>query len=178
MEESWILELLLPELTHYLKSERGKIVYHYLSCADEMNRKLKYPLHRAVLTACFLFPLLEDELQKELTSPSLGDVIAHTSETIKQFITQSFSHFPKRLILTTNFILTTQYRFAPFSNRHPLKTSLLNMKEFSLALQFYKIRATLDHQLRKTYLETVEQYDAHKTQKEHRKPHYPPVKKR
>lgn len=174
MTESWLLELLLPRLTRFLKSEQGKIIYHYLSVADQFNQKQEEPLHRAVLTACLLFPLLDNSLNKDFTeknlTPNMGDIILHTNDIMKSFVTTAFSHFPRRLVLSTNFILHTQYRFSPLSKKHSMKPNMFHYKEFPLAMQFFKIRAAVEPNLRETYLHWNEHYMSHRKTAHHPHP--------
>lgn len=172
MTESWMLELLLPELTRFIKGEKGKIIYHYLSAADQYNKKhSEHPLHRAVLTSCLLFPLLDTYLANDFTSkgltPNMGDIMLHTNDIMKKIVTTSFSHFPRRLVISTNFILNTQFRFSPLSKKHTLKPSMFHYKEFPLAMEFFKIRAALDPALRETYSHWNEHYLTHKKSSHH-----------
>ena len=119
MTESWMLELLLPELTRFIKSEKGKIIYHYLAAADQYNQKNpEQPLHRAVMTACLLFPLLDSYLAKDFTekglAPNMGDIILHTNDIMKKFVTTAFSHFPRRLVLRPISYSTPSTVLSPF----------------------------------------------------------------
>lgn len=177
MADSWLLELLLPELTHVLKSEMGKKIYHYLSAADQYNSKNpENPLHRAILTSCLLFPLLEKSLAKDFTDkglkPNMGEIIMHTNSAMKRIVTTSFSHFPRRLVISTNFILNTQYRFVPLSKKHSLKPSMFHYKEFQLALQFFKIRAAIDPELRESFHSWNEHYQQYRKAAHHPHSHY------
>lgn len=177
MAESWMLELLLPGLTRFIKTEKGKSVYHYLSIADQFNQKQEEPLHRAILTACLLFPLLETYIAKDFTdkglTPNMGDIILHTNDVMRKIVTTSFSHFPRRLVLTTNFILHTQFRFSPLSKKHALKPNMFHYKEFPLALQFFKIRAAVNPALRDTYQHWNEHYVSHRKSTHHHHHHHP-----
>ncbi len=176
MTESWMLELLLPELTRFIKSEKGPIIYHYLSVADQFNQKHPEPLHRAILTACLLYPLLDTYIAKDFTAkgltPNMGDIILHTNDIMRSIVTTSFSHFPRRLVLTTNFILHTQFRFSPLSKKHSLKPNMFQYKEFPLAMQFFKIRAAVDPAMRDTYLHWNEHYLNHRKTAHHQHHHH------
>lgn len=149
MVESSLLDLLLPSLTYFLEGKLGGEVYKYLSLADSINlHRRRKPLDRALLTSCLLFPLLENEINLHCLEhhykPHIGQIMTLTSALIKTIFTSSFSHFPRRILATMNFILTTQYRLTPLSSKRFPRPKLMHNKEFELALQFLKIRALRD----------------------------------
>lgn len=155
MAESGLLELLFPSITHFLETKHGKAIYHYLSCADELSQYSRVTTDRAVLTACLLFPILETEVKAQFLSkgsiPHLGDLMLLSSSLIKNFVTSSFSHFPRRISSTISYILAMQYRLTPLSGRRHPRPKLLGNKEFAHALRFLKIRALVDDRLIETY---------------------------
>lgn len=155
MAESGLLELLFPIITQFLETKNGKAIYHYLSCADELNHYSRVSTDRAVLAACLLFPVLETEVKAQFlnqgTTPHLGDLLLLSSSLVKNFVTSSFSHFPRRISSTISYILAMQYRLTPLSGRRHPRPKLLNNKEFAHALRFLKIRALVDGRLIETY---------------------------
>lgn len=157
MAESSLLELLLPSLTHFLEGKLGEEVYNYLSLIDAINiYRGRKPLDRAILTSCLIMPLLENEINLHFLEhkhkPHIGQIMTMTSSLIKALFISSFSHFPRRILATMNFILTTQYRLTPLSGKRFHRPKLMHNKEFELSLQFLKIRALRD----KTYSEAFE----------------------
>lgn len=149
MVESSLLDLLLPSLTYFLEGKLGGEVYKYLSLADTINlHRGRKPLDRAILTSCLLFPLLENEINlhslEHHYKPHIGQIMTMTNALIKAIFTSHFSHFPRRILATMNFILTTQYRLTPLSSKRFARPKLMHNKEFELALQFLKIRALRD----------------------------------
>ncbi len=163
MAQSGLLELLFPCLTHFIEQKKGKEIFHYLASADEINKaNPRHPLDRAILTACLLYPILEQEIQtqyldKEIT-PHIGQIMMVTSSLIKGFVTSSFSHFPKRISTMMSFILATQYRLTPLSGKRHPRHKLLSNKEFRHALHFLKIRALVHSHLMPAYTSWKEMY--------------------
>lgn len=162
MMHTGLLEHLFPCLTHFIQSKHGKEIYHYLSCADQINLYSKRPLDRSIITCGLLFPILEREIKTQYLdrghSPHMGEIMLLTSSLIKGFVTSSFSHFPKRNSSAMSFILSTQYRLTPLSGRRHPRPKLMHNKEFELALIFLKIRACVQPKLQETYEYWREQY--------------------
>lgn len=162
MTKTGLLEHLFPCLTHFIESQHGKEIYHYLSCADQINLYSKRPLDRSIITCGLLFPILETELKTQYLDrghmPHIGEIMALTSSLIKGFVTSSFSHFPKRNSVAMSFILSTQYRLTPLSGKRHPRPKLMHNKEFELALVFLKIRALVNSKLQESYEYWREQY--------------------
>lgn len=146
-----MLDMLFPSLNQFLRSAKGSETFRFLKAVDVIHQQSDKTFDRSVLTACLLFPILEEELRNEFLSkelkPHLGEIIITISNIIKAFVTHSFSHFPRRLNALASYILSTQYRFTPFSGKRHHKPKILHHKEFPLALQFFKIRSMLDNEL-------------------------------
>lgn len=176
------LDLLFPYLNKFMKSEKGTAVFTNLRIIDQMNRQqIKSPLDRSILISCLLYPALECEIQKEYIdngiTPHLGQIIASTADVIRHMITQSFSHFPRRLAHMTSYILSTQYRFTPITGKRHIKPKFATHKEFPFALRFFKIRAAVDPSLLKTY-ESWKRFHVQKSKTgKHVIPHPPPHKR-
>jgi poly(A) polymerase len=176
MTEAGLLEILFPTLTHFLQGKYGKEVYAYLSVVDKFNlNNPKTPLDRAILMSCLLFPILEREIHTQYTSkgiiPHIGEVMMLTASLIRAFVTSSFSHFPRRISSTAGFILATQYRLTPLSGKRHIRPKLFRIKEFQLALQFLKIRASVDENLLETYSTWNTLYRQHERHHERRHHH-------
>jgi len=156
MAESSLLELLFPCLTHFIQGKHGEEIYSYLDQADRVNKeRYDKALDRNVLACCLLFPILEHELKLQFTdkgiAPHIGEIMMVSAGIIKAFVTSSFSHFPKKMSTTIGYILTTQFRFTPFSGKTHHKPKLYHHKEFSLALQFLKLRTLINPDLAEEY---------------------------
>ncbi|MCE5319149.1 MAG: polynucleotide adenylyltransferase PcnB [Parachlamydia sp.] len=182
MHEAGLLEQLLPPVSHYLHGPHADEVFKFLSAADRFHAaNPKITLDRAILMSCLLFPILETEvrnhyLNKGLT-PHIGDIMMLTSTLLRAVLTASFSHFPRRISTTANFILTTQYRLTTPSGKRQVRPRLFRIKEFELALKFLKIRAIADEQLLEDYAAWKALYQQH-THHAHHKGHPPPRTRR
>ena len=164
-----------------LHTPRGKLIFHYLACADQIfHHKNKNTLDRAVLTACLIYPLLEQELQLQYLNqnrtPHIGEITLIASSLIKEILIQAFSHFPRRITATVISILVAQFRITPFTGKRHYREKLIRHKDFDLALKFLKLRAMVDEKLVDLYTSLRDQYRQtfhHSDRKHH---HLPPRK--
>jgi poly(A) polymerase len=181
MMEAGILELLFPALTHFIRGKGGYEIFRFLEYADSVNRQLiKKPIDRNVLACCLLFPILEKEIQDQHLNkgqvPHIGDVIVITGGIIKAFVTSSFTHLPRRMTALIGYILSTQYRFTPFSGKRHHRPKLFHQKEFLFALQFFKLRSMVKPSIKDIYNEWEGLYRQYTTSR--RGHHTAPHKKR
>lgn len=179
MAENDLLEVLFPCLTFFLKGEFGEEVYRYLEVADQLNNHaMKWPLDRSILASCLLYPILDREIHSQYLQhrklPNFGEILMITSSVVKGVVASSFAHFPKRLNMMTSFILSTQYRMTPLSNRHQQRHRLFHMKEFDLALRFLQIRSLVNPELAETYNQWYHQYKQERQSQRHEHHNPPP----
>lgn len=163
LAENKFLNILFPQLMQALHTAQGKMIFHYLACADQIfHHKGKNVLDRAVLTACLIFPLLEYELKEQYLNkklvPHIGEITLTASSLIKGILIQAFSHFPRRITSTVNSILVAQYRITPLTSKRHYREKLFHHKDFSLALKFLKLRALVDSKLVDVYTSIRNQY--------------------
>lgn len=156
MVESGMLSLLFPELSNYMEGKFGETIYDLLCIADKINSKKELKtLDRSILAACLLFPMMEQEIKiaflDEKIVPNYGQVLEIADNLIKRVILSSFSHFPRKISSTVQYILAAQYRLTPPSGKKHLRPKLLLHHEFDLALQFLKIRCLKDKSLVDSY---------------------------
>lgn len=156
MVESRILEMLFPCLDHFLLGEHKNDIYALLETVDKIQgNNNKKPLHRAVLTSCLLFPILEKEIQATYLNvdqiPHFGEIMMLTNSVIKAVMISSFSNIPKRLSAEVAFILSTQYRFVPLDDRRHHRTRMFRNHDFELALKFLRVRAIANNELVEVY---------------------------
>lgn len=173
------LNILFPQLAKFIKTHKGKIIYHYLECADQLyHHKGKNVLDRPLLTSCLIYPILEKELEKKYLSknhiPHIGEITLLTSNIIKEVLISSFSHFPRRISSTMIAILVGQYRITPLSGKRHYRERMFRNKEFDLSLKFLKIRALVDEKLVDTYLSIRNQYRQFIHHGDHRRHHPAP----
>lgn len=163
MAEHNFLSILFPRFMQALRTPKGKLVFHYLACADQLyQHKGKNTLDRAVLTSCLIFPLLEQELHRQFLSkkqiPHIGEITIVASTLIKEILVQAFSHFPRRITSLMVSILVAQYRITPLTGKRHYRDKLFRHKDFDLALKFLKLRAMVDAQWVDIYTSIRNQY--------------------
>lgn len=178
MAEYNFLSILFPRLMQALRTPQGKYVFHYLACADQLyHHKGKNTLDRAILTSCLIYPLLEQELQRQFLSkkhiPHIGEITIVASTLIKEILIQAFSHFPRRISSVMVSILVAQYRMTPLSGKRHYREKLFRHKDFELALKFLKLRALVDAKWVDVYTSIRNQYRQIMRQGE-RKHHHSP----
>jgi poly(A) polymerase len=154
--ESDLLSILFPALSDFFHQEISDSIYAYLRAADSMNIKGHYRvLDRSLLTAAILFPILENEIKKEIAKenqiPHLGEVMKLSEKLVHDLLFQAFSHFPRRIRLGALNILQLQYRLTPLEKSRRLRMRFIRQKGFHYALTFLKLRALLEPGLFKTY---------------------------
>lgn len=174
LAENNFLGILFPHLMRALHTPQGKIIFHYLACADQLfHHKGKNTLDRAVLSSCLIYPLLEQELNRQFLSkklnPHIGEITLTASTLIKEILVQAFSHFPRRISSTMVSILVSQYRITPLTGKRHYRERFLRHKDFELALKFLKLRALVNGELVDIYTSIRNQYH----QLIHRKHHNP-----
>jgi poly(A) polymerase len=152
MTKFGLLEILLPTLAHFLEHKEGQEIYDFLDEADLLLKEPHTPLlSRAVLLSSMVFPLLNQHLtahiQKKERSLHLGQVQKEAALIIDQ-IFQPFFILPKRIKGSMVSLLTTQYRLTPLENKAPGKIRIPRTPDFSLALDFLKLRARLEPALK------------------------------
>ncbi len=170
------LSILFPALMQALRTSQGKLVFHYLACADRLyHHKGKNTLDRAVLASCLVFPLLERELDRQFLSkkksPHIGEITLEASSLIKNLLMQPFSHFPRRITSLMISIMVAQYRFTPLSGKRHYRERFLQHKDFDLALSFLKLRALVDAKWVDIYSSIRNQYRQMAPHKSQSAPH-------
>lgn len=173
-----LLAILFPSLMRAIRTPQGKLIFHYLACADRLHHhKGKNILDRAVLTSCLIFPLLEYELEKTYLSkkviPHIGEITLVASSLIKEILIQAFSHFPRRITSMMVSILVAQYRLTPLTHKRYNKEKFFRHRDFVQALNFFKLRALVDAKWVDIYTSIREQHRQSTRHSDH-KPHHPP----
>lgn len=179
MGQSGMLRLIFPSLATFLELEEGKKTYDLLLVADQMNQSNKSKmLDRSILTSCLIYPFLEREIRTQFIEkenvPHLGEILLTTSSLIKDVMTSSFSHFPRRISTLMSAILAMQYRLTPISGKRHYRIKLLKSKEFPLALAFLKIRALADKRYMEAYMDWKNAYRQTMRQGTRREHAHPP----
>lgn len=183
MTQARMLHLLFPMVTDYLETENGRQVFDLLQVADQINQQQREnPLSRPILSACLLFPIVNQELKEKYIekgkTPHLGEVMMTTSAIMKKFVISSFSNLPRKLSTITTAIIAMQYRMTPLSGKQTIRHKSLSMNEFPDALQFLKMRAVLEPDLLKPYKAWNNAWRQHLKKGVHQKHHHPPPEKK
>jgi poly(A) polymerase len=163
MVEHRMLEWLAKPLAYFLNGPHGKEVFALLTCADKVCQAYgPGVLDRAILSACLLYPILQQEVHarfiKQGTTPKYADIVLLCASVIKGVLVSSFAHFPRRISSITAHILSSQYRLTPLSGKCSYLTRLARQKDFSYALKFLKLRSMADPQWETHYRTWKELY--------------------
>ncbi len=157
-----ILHILFPPMTDVLKTPFGKMIYRYLSCADQWRvHKGTIVLDRSVLVACLIYPLLDYEIHQHLAKnhvPHFGEITMMASTLMKSLLIQPFPHFPRRIMSLATLIMMSQYRLTPIAGKRHYREKLFHHKDFKHTLKFLKLRALVDEKLVDTYVSIKNQY--------------------
>ncbi len=172
LAESDLLSILFEKFSSYFEGPVGENIYAYLKAVDSMNGGGYRPLDRSILTAALLFPIVEAEIKNYTEQhnqlPHQGIVIQLIENLVHELLFEAFSHFPRRIRSTAQFILQMQFRLTPLDSAKRPRTRIVRHKEFNLALLFLKLRALMHHDLFKSYehwkkihTKSKEEHDSH-----------------
>ncbi len=150
MTDYGFVELLFPCFHYFFADATKGIAMRYLQAVDERcSRRRK--LDRSVLLAAIVYPILEEELR--LLMEDRQCVIAtkevmHLAETLLHGIsTSSFVQFPKKILSNLFLIIVNQVRMAPLKRDPHFHARFHSHEEFSLSLEFLRLRALVDPSL-------------------------------
>ncbi|MBP9841378.1 MAG: polynucleotide adenylyltransferase PcnB [Simkaniaceae bacterium] len=147
MTDRGLIQMMLPDLSHFLEHPDGSEIYDYLNQADQaiLENPSEKP-DRTVLLSCLVFPLFDKHLSQIFNAdspPHLGEIFQE-ADRIVQCIFWPFLQLPRRLRVGMGTLLTSQYRIIPFGKTKKQRVRLPRVPEFSLALDFFRLRAGLD----------------------------------
>lgn len=148
MTDHGMLQPLLPDISRFLESNDGENVFSYLQEIDLHHKEPpREKIDRAVLLSSLAFPLLQTHIHAHIKEsdrkPHLGEIQDETYEIISK-IFGSFFHIPKRLKGKMISLLTSQYRITPIDPRPGRRVRIPKIADFSLAIDFLKLRARLE----------------------------------
>ena len=157
MTQHQLLKQLTPNLSDFLETEEGHVIYDYLQVASKMAQtQHQTPLKRPVLLCCLIFPLLEKHLKvcsfRRKKPLHLGEVYQESIELIDTVFGPCF-RLPRRLKIMTLDILVSQYRITPLSGIKKRKPKIPCVSHFDLALQFLSVRVKVSPSLEEIALE-------------------------
>ena len=168
LNQSGLLQPLLPELAHYLETRpENKILALLGEIDDEIKKGPPQPLDRSLLLTTLIFPLFDDFLKTKIQGkdrlPHLGQ-ISELAQHVIDCIFNPFFKIPRRIRSIVAFLIATQYRFVPLDGRPSRRTRPPKDPFFPMALQLLKIRAAIQPELLPVYtLWTEASFDSHET---------------
>ncbi len=150
MADSGLLKLLFHKIHHRFKNPESPH-YPFLIAADHFNQKNpKHTLSRGLLTSALLFPIVDERLQAFKAKgefPHLGQIHTLCYDVIQEFLIDSFTHFPRKILADAAMIITHQYRMTPLQGKTHYSFRFLKSRDFADALLFLRLRAEADHEL-------------------------------
>lgn len=167
LHDSGMLPLLFSVLSHHFNGPEGDELSAYLGASDEVVKtSTKFPPDRSILVAAVLYPLFEKQIKAMTPAPHLGTITIIATDLIRHYLMTAFSHFPRRMSASINFILTTQFRLTSLTGKKTPTIRLFRMSEFAFALRLLKIRAMVNPELQPTYIQWREQFRQYLRQNE------------
>lgn len=156
MSQSNFLEILFPCFHHFFCGSSQELAYSYLKAIDEIHHKYDMTLDRSELLAGLVFPILEQELISLTADRQMplgyADIVHLSHSLLRGITTSSFAHFPKKIVATTHYIMTTQYRLTPHTGKPRFASRFSSPQDFRLALNFLNIRSQVNPELQEIYL--------------------------
>lgn len=154
MSEYGLLKHLFPPIDTFLRSKDREILLSLLHEADELQKEKK--LGRSTLMSILAWPLLNEKVKSIIrdsgSPPHLGAILQECSKVISDLCAE-FMHLPKKLRLFMRFILTTQYRLTPLTNRKLMRAKTVEDEAFSRALDLTQIRGAFNPEAYSAYEE-------------------------
>ncbi|MDP1835356.1 MAG: polynucleotide adenylyltransferase PcnB [Chlamydiales bacterium] len=157
LQQQGFLELLFPWLSHFLEGPHADTVYSLLAGSDRYHKDpvQQETLDRSILSTCLQYPILHEEIRTQYLDrdyiPHVGEISNLAASIGKAVSSSSFSHFPRRLRILAHYIMTMQYRMTPLNQKIHYRSKIVRHPDFSLALDFLRIRALADPSLRPIY---------------------------
>ncbi len=161
MTEYGVLQMLLPQIAHFLEHPGGNEVFAYLQEIDEMQKERFEKLDRSLPLCALVYPLLTAHLKAHFIdckrTPHLGDIQTAVADMIRE-VFEPFFHLPRRIAGKMMAILNGQYRMTPFEQTKK-RARLPKIPEFNLAIDFLDLRTRIDPELKQTYTTWKEAFD-------------------
>lgn len=143
-----LLQLMLPEIAHFLETKEGEEIYSYLQEVDANCYHINMPpVDRAILLCCLLYPIFQKRIQTRYIDrnrhPHLGEIQSEAYDLVGD-VFKVFLQIPRKLRMEAVSILTCQYRLTPVDKKKLKILRIPNDPNFFLALQFLEIRSFLE----------------------------------
>lgn len=155
MHHNDFLEILFPCFHHFFSDQHERTAVHYLHALDDLQRKRSRFVDRSVQLAALVFPILEQEcltlMQDRQVPLKHSDIINLSYSLLRGISMSSFAHFPKKIIATTHFINTLQYRFTPLQGPPRYARRLGPHSEIISGLDLLEIRSKVHPELKEAH---------------------------
>ncbi len=160
MTEHGLLQLMLPALAEFLEKDEGQEIYASLQEVDVTFHEPPAPLlERPVLVSCLLWPIFQRRILTRYEDrgkhPHLGEIYQESIDLIDE-IFHTFFQVSRRLRIGMASVLTSQFRLTPLEKRRGRHLRVPHDPDFPLALEFLKVRASLEPGLQKVVEEWSE----------------------
>lgn len=151
MSKFGLLEMLLPTVAHCLEHAEGAEIYGLLEQVDLYVKEGAYHrLSRSFVLCSIIYTILHQHLMTHVNTQDapfhLGVVQSECHFMIEQ-IFKPFFHLPKKMKAKMSSILTLQYKLTPINKKLAKKPRIPKAPEFSLALDFLRLRSNIDSEL-------------------------------
>lgn len=172
LAEHGILSILLPKFADFIEHVGPQDIYTFL---EEADRRIvsgeKVLLSRPLLLSSIVYPIFHHHLrnlQKRKAKPlHLGEILEEAHFVIHDIFNPSLP-IPKKISGSMAQILTSQLRFTPMQEKKPGKYRIPGSPDFSAALEFFRIRASMEPGLQKLYEEWNYFFVKHQKKQKHR----------
>ncbi|MEN9343864.1 MAG: poly(A) polymerase [Chlamydiota bacterium] len=148
LRQHGFLDLILPALGEALSSKEEEGVFSFLKELDTQRKDPAVPLmERPILLACLAFPLFDKRIKSKYADHEPTPHLGKLSEEAGNFIHELFLPFlqlSRKMKCSLLSILVSQYRFTPLQKKKHRRLHVPQDPDFSLALQFFQLRASLE----------------------------------
>ena len=146
-----LLKVLISPLSWFIDLDTDTRVYKMLSELDaQMKKSWPNTPDRSLPLAALCFPILDltvRHMTQEMGKPPHLGQIAQEADRLLHKLFSPFFSIPRKLKGMAVFILASQYRFAPLDGKEVRRPRIPRDETFPLALELFKMRATLQSEL-------------------------------
>lgn len=136
-----LLGYLFPTLDAFMEDEsRAEGLLAYLHAIDESEKQYD----RSTLLALLMWPLLTGQISSLEERPHLGDIGQMASDIVSEFASECVQ-LTRKLRVEARFILATQYRLTPLTQRKGLmRPKILENEAIDSTFELLQIRANFE----------------------------------
>jgi poly(A) polymerase len=154
LTEHGFFDLMMPSFGEWMQSSLREEILSYLKEIDTSSHDPETLLPpRSVLLACIVYPIFEKRIRSRYVDrgymPHLGEIAIEANEQIDELFLP-FLHLSRKLKGALISILSSQYRLTPLEKKKGRKLRVPLDPDFMEAVQFLKMRASLEPSLQAT----------------------------